>query len=101
VIYLSAKTGEGLETLRQHLKKIAGWSDQTEGLFTARRRHLEALERAKASLLSARHQAVEGYSLELLAEDLRQSQLALSEITGDFTSDDLLDRIFSSFCVGK
>lgn len=100
-IALSAKTGEGLQTLRDHLKHCMGYEGAREGLFVARRRHLDALNRARDLVLQAREQLM-GYSAgELVAEDLRHAQDALGEITGEFTSDDLLGRIFSSFCIGK
>ena len=97
---LSAKTGAGVELLREHLKQAAGFQQTGEGSFSARRRHLEALARARQHLDAALDQAKAGAG-ELLAEDLRLAQTALSEITGEFTSDDLLGKIFSSFCIGK
>ncbi|WP_039916131.1 tRNA uridine-5-carboxymethylaminomethyl(34) synthesis GTPase MnmE [Cellvibrio mixtus] len=100
-IGISAATGEGVDELKQHLKSIMGFSDNSESGFTARRRHLDALERAQSFLYSGKAQ-LQGYAAgELLAEDLRQAQNALGEITGEFTPDDLLGRIFSSFCIGK
>jgi len=100
-IGISAATGDGVDYLKQHLKDIMGFNTSSEGGFTARRRHLDALERAQSFLLSGKAQ-LQGYAAgELLAEDLRQTQNALSEITGEFTPDDLLGRIFSSFCIGK
>jgi len=96
---LSAKTGAGMELLRTHLKQVAGF-EPAEGGFSARRRHLDALHRARQHLAAATNQALAGAG-ELLAEDLRLAQLSLSEITGEFTSDDLLGQIFSSFCIGK
>lgn len=100
-IGISAATGDGIDDLKQHLKDIMGFSETGESGFTARRRHLDALERAQAFLESGRAQ-LQGYAAgELLAEDLRHAQNALSEITGEFTPDDLLGRIFSSFCIGK
>lgn len=100
-IGISAATGDGVDYLKQHLKDIMGFNTSSEGGFTARRRHLDALERAQSFLLSGKVQ-LQGYAAgELLAEDLRQTQNALSEITGEFTPDDLLGRIFSSFCIGK
>lgn len=100
-VSLSAATGEGVDALKQHLKTIMGFSDTGETGFTARRRHLDALERAHGFLQAGKVQLA-GYAAgELLAEDLRQAQQALSEITGEFTPDDLLGRIFSSFCIGK
>ncbi len=101
VIGLSAKAGDGVNDLRNHLKACMGFTGTTEGGYTARRRHLDALERARA-LLQAGQQQLEGMGAgELLAEDLRQTQNTLGEITGDFTPDELLGRIFSSFCIGK
>ncbi|MDF3014160.1 MAG: tRNA uridine-5-carboxymethylaminomethyl(34) synthesis GTPase MnmE, partial [Cellvibrio sp.] len=98
---ISAATGAGIDELKQHLKTIMGFSEAGEGGFTARRRHLDALERAQLFLASGKAQ-LQGYAAgELLAEDLRQAQNSLSEITGAFTPDDLLGRIFSSFCIGK
>jgi tRNA modification GTPase len=97
---VSAHTGEGLDALRAHLKSLMGYDAETSG-FIARRRHLEALERAASHLTLGRQQLEIYRAGELLAEELRQAQTALSEITGEFTSDDLLGRIFSSFCIGK
>ncbi len=101
-ISLSAKAGgEGVELLREHLKACMGYQQTAEGSFSARRRHLEALHRASASLEHGRAQLTLAGAGELLAEDLRQAQQSLGEITGAFSSDDLLGRIFSSFCIGK
>ncbi len=101
VLGISAVTGAGMDTLKQHLKDIMGYQQTGESGFTARRRHLDALERAQDYLRAGKAQ-LHGYAAgELLAEDLRQAQNALSEITGEFTPDDLLGRIFSSFCIGK
>lgn len=101
VLGISAVTGAGMDTLKQHLKDIMGYQHTGESGFTARRRHLDALERAQDYLRAGKAQ-LHGYAAgELLAEDLRQAQNALSEITGEFTPDDLLGRIFSSFCIGK
>ena len=100
-IALSAKTGEGLDLLRSHLKARAGLGGLTEGAFVARRRHLDALHRGLGHLRSARDALAQGAGAELVAEDLLQSQHAFGEITGRFTSEDLLGRIFSSFCIGK
>ncbi|MFP1872753.1 tRNA uridine-5-carboxymethylaminomethyl(34) synthesis GTPase MnmE [Lonsdalea quercina] len=101
LIRLSARTGEGVDLLRNHLKESMGFTSSTESGFLARRRHLQALESAAEHLEQGREQLVSAYAGELLAEELRLSQQALSEITGEFTSDDLLGRIFSSFCIGK
>ena len=101
LIRLSAKTGEGVDSLRKHLKECMGFSGNQEGGFMARRRHLDALERAAEHLLTGKEQ-LEGYMAgEILAEELRLAQHHLNEITGEFSSDDLLGRIFSSFCIGK
>ncbi|ARU64142.1 tRNA uridine-5-carboxymethylaminomethyl(34) synthesis GTPase MnmE [Histophilus somni] len=101
VISLSAKTQKGVDLLRQHLKQSMGYQVCTEGGFLARRRHLEALEQADIHLQAGLIQLTEFYAGELLAEELRIVQHHLSEITGQFTSDDLLGNIFSSFCIGK
>jgi tRNA modification GTPase len=99
---LSAKTGAGLDALRRKLLEAAGWQAAPEGVYIARERHVQALRRVEAHLLEATvHLSAQGQSLELLAEELRLAQNALSEITGEFTSDDLLGVIFSSFCIGK
>lgn len=100
-IALSAKSGEGLDLLRTHLKQCMGYEQSNEGRFMARRRHIEALENADQHLQSARYNLIELQAGELLAEELRMAQEQLNEITGEFTSDDLLGRIFSSFCIGK
>ncbi|MGM3189590.1 tRNA uridine-5-carboxymethylaminomethyl(34) synthesis GTPase MnmE [Dickeya dadantii subsp. dieffenbachiae] len=101
LIRLSARTGDGIDLLRDHLKQSMGFTSNTEGGFLARRRHLQALEQAAQHLQQGHEQLVGAYAGELLAEELRLAQQALSEITGEFTSDDLLGRIFSSFCIGK
>ncbi len=101
LIRLSAKTGAGLELLREHLKACIGYRQGAEHSFSARRRHLKALAEAEALVLNGREQLQVAAAGELLAEDLRQCQSCLSEITGAFTSDDLLGEIFSSFCIGK
>ena len=101
LIQLSARTGEGVTLLREHLKQAMGFSSSTEGGFLARRRHLQALEKASEHLTNGQYQLLTFHAGELLAEELRLAQEALSEITGQFTSDDLLGRIFSSFCIGK
>ncbi len=101
VIRLSARDRQGLDALREHLKACMGYQSGGEGGFIARRRHLEALLKARESLAQGADQ-LEGHGAgELLAEDLRAAQDALGEITGAITSDDLLGRIFSSFCIGK
>ncbi len=100
-ISLSAKTGEGLELLTQHLKECVGYQNAGEGSFMARRRHVDALQRALELVQHGQQQLLQHQAGELLAEDLRLGQEALNEITGEFSSDDLLGRIFSSFCIGK
>ncbi|MBC5782669.1 tRNA uridine-5-carboxymethylaminomethyl(34) synthesis GTPase MnmE [Ramlibacter sp. USB13] len=101
-ITLSARTGDGLDKLRKHLLEIAGWQAAPEGVFIARERHLHALRRVDAHLMeAAAHLARQAQALDLLAEELRLAQNALSEITGEFSADDLLGVIFSRFCIGK
>ena len=101
-ITLSARTGEGLQTLRQRLLHEAGWQQASEGLYIARERHVQALLRVHEHLDMAQQLlAAQAQSLDLLAEELRQSQNALNDITGEFSADDLLGVIFSSFCIGK
>lgn len=97
-VWLSARTGAGVDLLRDKLLVAAGWQAAGEGAFMARARHLEALDRAAGHLAMARESTGQ---LELFAEELRLAQSALSEITGEFTADDLLGEIFSTFCIGK
>lgn len=101
MIRLSAQTKVGVDLLKEHLKKSMGYQSSTEGGFLARRRHLQALETAATHLERGYIQLTQFFAGELLAEELRMVQNALSEITGQFTSDDLLGNIFSSFCIGK
>jgi tRNA modification GTPase len=101
IVTLSAKTGAGLELLRQHLKNAMGYQGQSSHGFMARQRHLDALERAKASLAEGLAQLLSQGAGELLAEDLRRCHNQLGEITGDVSPDELLGKIFSSFCIGK
>jgi tRNA modification GTPase len=101
-ITLSAKTGYGLDQLRRRLLEAAGWQAPGSGTFIARERHLQALRQVDAHLAAAaQHLAMQDQALDLLAEELRLGQNALGEITGEFTSDDLLGVIFSQFCIGK
>lgn len=100
-VHVSALTGEGVDRLREHLKTCAGYGEPAGGAISARRRHLDALDRAHALLESAVATLRETGAVELFAEDLRLAQLALSEITGEFTNEDLLGEIFGSFCIGK
>ena len=101
-VRLSARTGEGLDTLRRLLLEAAGWQPAAEGLYIARARHTEALRAVDAHLMEAAAQLESsGPALDLLAEELRLAQNALGAITGEFGADDLLGVIFSSFCIGK
>jgi tRNA modification GTPase len=101
IISLSAKSGLGINNLRSHLKDCVGYDSGNEGSFTARRRHLQAIEKALEAISLGRAQLVEMNAGELLAEDLRMAQEYLGLITGKFRTDDLLGEIFSSFCIGK
>ena len=100
--WLSAHDGRGVASLESLLAEIAGGgSDETRGTFSARARHVDALERTHAHLERAREQLGEARAGELAAEELRQAQQTLGEVTGTFTPDDLLAEIFSTFCIGK
>jgi tRNA modification GTPase len=97
-IHLSAKTGDGVNLLRETLLKIVGWKSTSEGVFMARARHLDAIKKVEQFLdlaLGSINQS------EIVAENLRRAQDALSTVTGEFTPDDLLGEIFSKFCIGK
>ena len=98
---VSAKTGEGIQKLRTYIKQLAGLEQSTESLFTARRRHLSALQKAEAAINLGLQQLTLHNAGELLADELLQAQNALNDITGEFTADDLLGEIFSGFCIGK
>ena len=101
-IDLSAKTGLGIDRLRAKLLQTAGWQPASEGLYLARARHVQALKRVQSHIeMADAHLRAQAQSLDLLAEELRLSQTALNEITGEFNADDLLGVIFSSFCIGK
>ncbi|MEN5178428.1 tRNA uridine-5-carboxymethylaminomethyl(34) synthesis GTPase MnmE [Comamonas testosteroni] len=101
-LILSAKTGDGLDALRKQLLAMAGWQSAAEGTYIARARHVQALQQVQEHLDSAHEQLhVDSPALDLLAEELRLAQQSLNAITGEFTSDDLLGVIFSSFCIGK
>lgn len=100
-IYLSATSGEGADLLREHLKECMGFQGADSGTISARRRHLDALARASEHLREAQRQLLDRRAGELMAEELRCTQQCLGEITGELTSDDLLGRIFASFCIGK
>jgi tRNA modification GTPase len=99
-IYLSARNGEGVDLLRQHLKACMGYERHTEGQFIARRRHITAINNASIHLKKA-EDCLRNNTGELLAEELKLTQQELSSITGEFSSDDLLGRIFADFCIGK
>jgi tRNA modification GTPase len=101
-VLISAKTGAGLQTLREQLLRVVGWQAAPEGVFMARERHVSALKNVQTQLEAAASQLNAAQpALDLMAEDLRQAQLHLSAITGAFSADDLLGEIFSSFCIGK
>jgi tRNA modification GTPase len=100
-IAISLRTGAGLDLLREHLKSVSGYACAETGVYSARRRHLTALEEASAALERARHELLDAHAGELVAEELRLAQQALGEITGEVTSEALLGRIFASFCIGK
>ncbi len=100
-VWISAKTGQGLESLRHKIKEAVGAAEQAEGSFSARQRHVDALNRAGRHLLAGRKVMKASQAGELLAEELRLAQQALGEITGEMLPDDLLGQIFTSFCIGK
>lgn len=100
-VHLSARTGEGMNLLREHLKECVGFHPAGGGALSARSRHLDALRRARAHVEEAHRLLVERHAGELVAQELTEAQRALGEITGQVTSDDLLGRIFGSFCIGK
>lgn len=101
VIRIAAKQLVGVDNLRKHLKEVMGFQNTTEGGFSARRRHLDALQRASQVIHKGKLQLELNGAGELLAEDLRSAQESLAEITGQFTADDLLGKIFGEFCIGK
>ncbi len=101
IINISAKYNLGIDILKEELKERMGYQNNNEGIFIARRRHLQALERTQQFVDNAEMQLTEFNAGELMAEELRLAQDELSQITGKFTSDDLLGEIFSSFCIGK
>jgi tRNA modification GTPase len=99
-VSLSAKNGNGVDILRKTLAEFAGLNSDGEGVFLARKRHIESIDQTLIYINSALEQ-LEGGASELVAEDLRQAGMSLGQITGEFSSDDLLGEIFSSFCIGK
>jgi len=101
VFAVSAKEGRGIAELKAYLRQTMGLEQTTQGEFLARRRHIDAIERALEHIHTGKAALEEGLAGELMAEDLRQAQLALSEITGEFSADDLLGEIFAGFCIGK
>jgi len=101
VFAVSAKEGRGVAELKAYLRQTMGLEQTTQGEFLARRRHIDAIERALEHIHTGKAALEEGLAGELMAEDLRQAQLALSEITGEFSADDLLGEIFAGFCIGK
>ena len=100
-VFLSAETGAGIDALRRCLRDLAGYENQGEGAFTARRRHIRALQKAADHFATGKKALEETRAGELLAEELRLAHQALGEITGAFSADDLLGKIFSEFCIGK
>jgi len=101
-LFISAKTGQGIEILKQKILELAGWGGSQEGVIVARRRHLDCLDRAATHLEQSQQFAANGnISLELFAEELRLAQDQLGQITGKLLPDDLLGKIFSQFCIGK
>ncbi len=101
IIRLSVLTGEGVSLLREHIKSLAGFGGEVSGTFSARSRHIDALQRAESSIRSAQEELFGNKALEIVSEELRAGQSALSELTGEISSDDLLGEIFSGFCIGK
>ena len=100
-VWISARTGQGMDTLRHTIREAVGAADRSEGNFSARQRHVDALKRAGRHMETGRRVMADSAAGELLAEELRMAQVALGEITGEMLPDDLLGEIFSSFCVGK
>jgi tRNA modification GTPase len=101
IICISAKADLGIDLVREHLKQRVGYKTQAEGIFMARRRHLDALIKARDHIQIGYEQLKIRHAGELLAEELRLSQISLGKITGELSSDELLGKIFSSFCIGK
>ena len=100
-VWISAKTGRGLDNLRHRIREAVGATDRAEGSFSARQRHIDAIKRANKHLLAGQQVMEESAAGELLAEELRLAHRSLGEITGEMLPDDLLGEIFSSFCIGK
>ncbi|TAK54581.1 MAG: tRNA uridine-5-carboxymethylaminomethyl(34) synthesis GTPase MnmE, partial [Gammaproteobacteria bacterium] len=101
VVTVSAMTGAGMPALREHLKEAAGYQPAGAGAWSARRRHLDALARARQRFAGAAMRLSERAHFELVAEELRLAQQALGEITGEVTSEQVLGEIFAGFCIGK
>ena len=101
ILKISAKNNLGIDTLKQYLKEVVGYNSTSESTFTARRRHLESLVETKSILADALDQWIHSRAAELLAEDMRAAQKSLETITGRFSNEDLLDVVFSGFCIGK
>ena len=101
VLNISATSGKGIDALKQTLRDVAGYADQGEGAFTARQRHIDALAAAAEHFRRGKDALEREKAGELLAEELRLAQESLAALTGEFSSDDLLGRIFSEFCIGK
>jgi len=100
-VRLSAKTGAGLDELRTRIRRLAGYKDLGEQTVTARRRHVEAIRRARGHFTAGQKMLADQQAGEVFAEELRLAHQALGEITGDTSSDDLLGMIFTEFCIGK
>ena len=99
--YISAKQLQGLSHLKEALLQVAGWHPESEGIIFARKRHIEALNEAQTFILNAIDLVKEGRTLDIAAEEMRLAQDALGKITGEYLPDDLLGKIFSTFCIGK
>ena len=100
-VYLCASTGIGIDGLRSHLKDCIGFHPPASGALSARARHLDALRRSRAHVEAAHRLLTERHAGELVAQELRDAHQALGEITGEVSSEDLLGKIFGSFCIGK
>jgi len=98
---ISAKSGDGIQALKGHIKHVAGYISEDSNVFSARKRHLDAIAVARNAIIQGREQLTVMQAGELLAQELLEAQNALNSITGEFNADDLLGEIFSSFCIGK